>query len=95
MSPLAQWVHHNFGGRCAQKKVFNDFSTWGDLNLGPIVSNIMGLSENHSRLDPELSIRAAAVFLYEVSVFVLEKIFELIKILSVKFPLTRINGVRK
>ena len=66
MTPLAQWVHHQFGGRCAQRKIFNDFATWGNLNLGPIVSSIMGLSESHSRLNPELSIRAAAVFLYEV-----------------------------
>ena len=59
------WAKHQFGAHPAKQRVYNNVNAWGNSFISPIVTSIMGLPEDRSSVDPETSLKMAAIFLME------------------------------
>ena len=64
-NPVMTWAKHQFGSYPAKNRLFNNLSIWGNHTISPIVASIMGLPEDKSSIDPETSMKMAAIFLMD------------------------------
>ena len=59
------WAKHQFRSYPAKNRLFNNLNIWGNQSISPIVASIMGLPEDRSAVDPETSLKMAAIFLMD------------------------------
>ena len=60
-NPVMIWAKHQFGSYPAKNRLFNNLNVWGNHTISPIVASIMGLPEDRSSVDPETSLKMAAI----------------------------------